>query len=152
MSDEHTTSGHCLCGAVAFEYSGPPNWVVHCHCESCRRATSSPMTTWVSVPRRALRFTRGRPRDFRSSPQARRSFCADCGSPLTYEPDSAPEEVHLYAAALEDPNAVAPSRHVFVEEQLDWLEIDDDLPRYATTGAGEARPVRHGPRDGTKSR
>ena len=48
-----TTSGHCLCRAIAFSFEGAPNWTLHCHCESCRRATSSPMATWVSVPRNA---------------------------------------------------------------------------------------------------
>ena len=43
--------GHCLCGAIEYQFDEQPNWVAHCHCESCRRATSSPMTTWVSVPR-----------------------------------------------------------------------------------------------------
>ena len=52
----NTISGHCLCRAVAFSYEGAPNWTLHCHCESCRRATSSPMATWISVPRNA--FTR----------------------------------------------------------------------------------------------
>ena len=40
----------CLCGAVSFEFSGAENWRAHCHCESCRRNTSSPFTTWFGVP------------------------------------------------------------------------------------------------------
>jgi hypothetical protein len=45
-----------------------------------------------------------------------------------------------------DPRAVSPSRHVFTAEQLPWLELLDDLPRYATTSRGGASPVRTGPR------
>ena len=82
MSDERKREGHCLCGAVRFAFAAKPNWTLHCHCESCRRATSSPMTTWISVPRDALRFVAGRPHYFRSSAQARRGFCRDCGSPF----------------------------------------------------------------------
>ena len=37
------TTGRCLCGAIQYEYSGAPTLVVHCHCESCRRQTSSPV-------------------------------------------------------------------------------------------------------------
>src|SRR5712691_11632636 len=80
-----TTSGHCLCRAIAFSYEGAPNWTLDCHCESCRRATSSPRATWTSVPRNAFRFTAGTPTYFASSPGVRRGFCARCGSPLTYE-------------------------------------------------------------------
>src|SRR3989441_7337809 len=76
-----TTSGHCLCRAIGFSYEGAPNWTLHCHCESCRRATSSPMATWISVPRNAFRFTAGKPTYFASSPGVRRGFCVHCGSP-----------------------------------------------------------------------
>jgi hypothetical protein len=136
--------GHCLCRAVIFEYDAEPNWTLHCHCESCRRTTSSPMTTFISVPRSAFRFKRGTPRYFNSSPDVTRGFCATCGSPLTYENRRMPDEVHLYAASLADPSLVRPSRHVFAEEQLPWLEIADQLPRFATTSRGGAPPVRYG--------
>lgn len=148
MPEEPTTSGHCLCRAIEFAYDGAPNWTLHCHCESCRRATSSPLTTWISVPRRAFRFTRGSPRYFQSSPGVRRAFCGDCGSPLTYENERMADEVHLYAAALADPGEVAPQRHVFVAEQLPWFEVLDDLPRYATFSRGGAEPLRVGPKRG----
>jgi hypothetical protein len=137
--------GHCLCRAVLFEYDAEPNWTLHCHCESCRRATSSPMTTWISVPRSAFRFKQGTPRYFNSSPDARRGFCATCGSPLTYENGHTPDEVHLYAASLADPSDVRPSRHVFAEEQLPWFEVADQLPRFAADSRG-AQPVRYGPK------
>ncbi len=113
-----TTSGHCLCRAVAFSYEGAPNWTLHCHCESCRRATSAPMATWISVPRNAFRFTAGTPTYFASSPGVRRGFCARCGSPLTYENERVPDEVHLLAGALSDPERARATAHVFVGEQL----------------------------------
>lgn len=146
MPNTETTQGHCLCRAIEFAYDGAPNWTLHCHCESCRRATSSPMTTWISVPRQAFRLTRGSPRTFQSSPGVRRGFCGDCGSPLTYENERLPDEVHLYAAALADPSEVTPQRHVFVAEQLPWFEVLDDLPRYATFKGDGAEPLRIGPR------
>jgi len=144
MSDP-LVEGHCLCGAIGFAYGGAPNWMRHCHCESCRRATSSPMTTWISVPRAAFRFTRGEARYFLSSQGVRRGFCADCGSQLTYENASIPDEIHLYAASLADPSSAIPTCHVFVNEQLPWFEVADDLPRFATTSRGGAKPLRHGP-------
>ncbi|HJT44264.1 MAG TPA: GFA family protein [Rhizomicrobium sp.] len=141
----HCAKGHCLCRSITFEYRAPPNWVAYCHCESCRRATSSPITTWISVPRAAFRFTQGEPRYFRSSEGVRRGFCATCGSQLTYENEHIPEEIHLYAASLAEPGSVSPTRHVFAEEQLPWFEIEDELPRYAKTSRGGVHPLRHGP-------
>ena len=137
--------GRCLCRAIIFEYDAEPNWTLHCHCESCRRATSSPMTTWISVPRSAFRFKQGAPRCFNSSPGVTRSFCGTCGSQLTYESERIPDEVHLYAASLINPLNVNPSRHVFVDEQLPWLEIADRLPRFAKTSRGGVQPIRYGP-------
>jgi len=142
--------GHCLCGAIVFEYDAEPNWTLYCHCESCRRATSSPITTWISVPRGAFRFKQGEPRYFSSSPGVRRGFCATCGSPLTWEGGRIPDEIHLYAAALADPSRVKPQRHVYVDAQLPWLETIDDLPRFARTGRGGAQPIRHGPKRAAK--
>ena len=141
-----TTTGHCLCRAIAYAYDGPPNWTIYCHCESCRRATSSPVTAWISVPRASFRFTRGTPVAFASSDGVRRGFCGTCGSPLSYENDHLPDEVHIYAASLADPSAARPMRHVFAQEQLPWHEVHDTLPRYATTmQGGKAVPMRHGP-------
>jgi hypothetical protein len=40
----------------------------HCHCESCRSQTSSPVATFVTVHNSALRVTRGQPNEYVSSP------------------------------------------------------------------------------------
>jgi hypothetical protein len=118
---------------------------LHCHCESCRRQTSSPVATFVMVPRSALRFTRGQPKEYASSPGVRRSFCAECGSPIAYRTDKRPDIVDLFAGTLADPATVAASCHVHAAEQLGWFEMLDDLPRYAQ-GSRNATPMRHGPR------
>ena len=62
------TTGRCLCGAIQFEFEGPANWVAHCHCESCRRNTSSPMTTFIGVPRDRYRLLQGETAIYQSSP------------------------------------------------------------------------------------
>jgi hypothetical protein len=103
------------------------------------------MATWISVPRNALRFTAGMPTYFASSPGVRRGFCARCGSPLTYENERVPDEIHLLAGALSDPERARATAHVFAGEQLSWFDTADDLPRYETTRR-KARPIRHGPR------
>ena len=77
--------GRCLCGAVTFTYDGGENWCAHCHCDSCRRQTSSPFTTFVSVPDERFAWTAGEPAVFTSSPGVRRLFCRDCGTPLSYD-------------------------------------------------------------------
>jgi len=132
MSDD-TKRGHCLCGDVSYEYSGPENWRAHCHCESCRRQTASPFTTFFGVPRENVRYTGTAPAVYQSSPGVRRSFCARCGTPIAYETDSLPQEIHFYAAGLEHPKDFEPQFHVFYAEHMPWAETTDDLPRHPGT-------------------
>ena len=70
-----TMTCRCLCGAIQFEFAGEAVETTHCHCESCRRQTSSPVATFVTVYDSALRITRGQPNEYASSPGVRRSFC-----------------------------------------------------------------------------
>ena len=138
-------TGRCLCRAIGYEVTAPPRVTVFCHCESCRRSTSSPVTTFLIVNKSDFAWTRGQPRIFASSPGVRRSFCGDCGSPLAYESDERANHFDLYAASLDDPTQVVPQAHVHVQEQLPWFEILDDKPRYLVTSR-EGGPIRHGPR------
>ncbi len=122
--------GRCLCGAVRYEYQGPENWVGNCHCESCRRNTSSPYTTFIGVPRTAFRFTGIEPSVYHSSPGVRRLFCPRCGAPVAFDADRYPDEIHFYLASLEDASGLEPQFHVFTGEKVPWIELGDGLPKY----------------------
>ena len=143
------TTGRCLCGAIQFEFDGEAVETTHCHCESCRRQTSSPVATFVTVHASALRITRGQPNEYASSPGVRRSFCGTCGSPIAYRTERHPGLVDLFAGTLTDPAHLAPSLHTHADEQLPWFEMLDDLPRYAQGSRGQT-PIRYGPREARK--
>jgi len=128
MNDRKT--GHCLCGATSFEYTGRENWTGHCHCESCRRGTSSAFTTFVGVPNGAWRWTGAAPKTFASSKGVIRSFCNNCGSPMAYQTTALPDEIHFYAASLVDQTHLKPQKHFFTEEAVDWVHLGDDLPAH----------------------
>ena len=138
-------TGRCLCRTITFEVAASPLTVVYCHCESCRRSTSSPVTTFLIVRKADFAYTGGQPKAFASSPGVTRSFCDRCGSPLAYETTGRPDHIDLYVCSLDDPASVAPLAHVHAQEQLPWFEILDDRPRYLQTPR-EAGPIRHGPR------
>ncbi len=145
MTLEQTVRGRCLCGDVRYEYRGDPVATLHCHCESCRRHTSSPVATFVCVTKASFRLVSGEPTVYVSSPGVRRSHCGRCGAPIAYESDRHPEQIDLYAGTLDEPASVAPTCHVHVAEQLSWFDMTDTLPRYERGRRG-ATPVRHGPR------
>jgi len=125
-------SGHCLCGAVRYAFDAAPNWQAHCHCESCRRATSSPYTSYFGVSHGHWRWTGETPKVFMSSPGVKRHFCGTCGSPMAFEGDRWPHEIHFFAATLDDPAAFRPAAHANWNEHLPWVNPDDGLPRMRT--------------------
>ena len=79
-----TTTGRCQCRAIEYQFTGEPKWVMHCHCESCRRAVSSAVATLCRCPARAVQLPEGRAHRLRSSPGVKRYFCTNCGSPMAY--------------------------------------------------------------------
>lgn len=131
-------SGRCLCGAVTWRSSGPVLWAGHCHCDSCRRATAAPFTSFFGVPRDGVVWSGARG-EYRSSKGAvQRSYCAACGTQMSYQYDGWPDETHLYAATMDQPARFRPEAHYHYGEKLDWVQITDDLPKHP--GSAEAAP------------
>ncbi len=143
-----TVTGRCLCGATRLRARGPARWVAHCHCLSCRRATGAPLTTYVCLAADGFAFEGEAPRVYQSSPGVERRFCARCGSPLTYQGERWPGEVHVHVSVLERPQDFPPRLHAYAAERIPWLEIHDDLPRFESVGGGGAQPVAYGPARG----
>lgn len=125
-------TGHCLCGAVAFEVSGALGEVHHCHCSICRRAHGAPFSTYAQVPAAAFRVTRGAAelRGYRSSPPVERTFCATCGSRLTFRFDAMPDALWVSVPSLDPEPAVRPAGHMFTASKAAWFPITDDLPQF----------------------
>ena len=122
MSQNELTGG-CQCGAVRFraESLGRPSI---CHCRMCQKAFGSffgPLVTGYGVV-----WTRGQPKLFRSSNLANRGFCADCGTPLTYQADG--HELELAIGALDHPEMAAPAIQVNPADRLPYFEGLADLP------------------------
>ena len=124
-------SGGCLCGAVRFRIDAPPLWTAYCHCRSCRRATGAPVSAFVGAAASSVTFTAGHRAIHDSSPGVRRGFCASCGTPLTYESDEVPGEIHFFTGTFDDPDSLPPALHVWHEEALAWFDTDDALVRHA---------------------
>lgn len=116
--------GGCLCGAVRYRATGDPKWVAYCHCASCRRATGAPVTAYAGFERDHFAYLEGDPPRFRSSPGVTRSFCGRCGTPLTYEGERWPSEVHIHLGTLDRPEQLVPQKHAFADERLAWLRLE----------------------------
>lgn len=127
-------TGRCLCGAVTYSFDEPVNWRGYCHCESCRRNCSAPVTAFFGVENGQWSWTGVAPAVFASTPGARRYFCATCGTPMAYAHEKFPHEMHFYAASLDDPADFTPTQHFHYDERLVWLALDDDLKKHGVGG------------------
>jgi len=118
-----------MCGATRWQTQGSMLWAALCHCEDCRRAASSDYVSWFGVER-ANTIWAGPRKLYVSSPGVTRSFCEECGAPVSFETEVFPEETHLYAASMDDPSLYEPTAHIFWSERLPWVRVADDLPRH----------------------
>lgn len=123
-------SGRCLCGGVTWRTVGTPFGAGFCHCESCRRASSAPVTTFFGLPRDSVLW-HGLMREYVASETVRRGFCPDCGTQLYFRSTNRPTETHLCAVTLDDPTQFVPQGHFHFAERLPWLDFADDLPKYS---------------------
>lgn len=122
----HSLQGHCLCKAIQYTVDSEPLWCAHCHCAECRRHTGSVVATFVGVEKSELTLVSGEFGRVESSPGVYRSFCATCGTPMAYERDELPGEIHLYLGTLENPENVPPTLEVYCGERLPWLKLSVD--------------------------
>ena len=116
-------SGGCQCGAVRFR-AGKFGRSSICHCRMCQKAFSGFFAALVTA--NEFELTRGTLRHFQSSNKVKRGFCADCGTPLTFEPDDYPVEVSV--AALDDPSAAPPAIQVNPNDKQPFFDALGSLP------------------------
>ncbi|HSV58781.1 MAG TPA: GFA family protein [Variovorax sp.] len=122
--------GHCQCGWLRYEAGDSASLETACHCSICRRTSGAPLVAWFTVPLAAFRFTSGTPTRFQSSEHATRSFCPRCGTQLTFQSTSYPEEIDVTTCSLDDPERLPPKDHTRTSSRLSWVRLADGLPAY----------------------
>lgn len=116
-------TGGCYCGKVRFEATQAPMHQANCHCANCRRAIGAQAVAWITVREENLHYAGEPPKRFRTDTGAWRTFCAECGTSLTYEHDERPGEVDITTGSLDHPEDFAPNRDVFADERLPWVPL-----------------------------
>ncbi|SFO70659.1 Uncharacterized conserved protein [Mesorhizobium sp. NFR06] len=122
-------SGHCMCGAVAWTYSGDITRNLVCHCTDCQRATSSPFTAFLGMRPEQLRWT-GDITHYESSPETFRGFCPACGTRLYFRSARWPTEIHVHAATLSEPGQYRPDAQVLTRSRAEWLDQLQSIPAH----------------------
>ena len=130
--------GGCRCGHLRYRVAGTPFHATLCHCRDCRRSAAAPAVAWFSLRPGELLWTGQALKSYASSPGITRSFCPECGTPLTYR-DEALNEVDVTLCSLDDPEQLPLGDHTQAAGRLSWLQFADGLPHFARSRADEAR-------------
>lgn len=116
--------GGCLCGAVRYRMHRAPLSAGICHCVTCRRAAGAGSVAWATLPKADFEMT-GEMAVHASSPGILRGFCPTCGTSLTFDDGS--ETIDVTLASLDDPEAVRPTKEIWLDHRVSWVATDPDL-------------------------
>lgn len=127
LDKAHTHKGGCYCGQVAVEVHGDPVFSAYCHCNSCRKWHSAPMTALAAWPEASVKVT-GDVIVSDMTDETQRTSCAKCGGGvLTTKPGLGWKVVYPLTLAGSD-FAYQPGAHIFYDERV--LDFADGLPKF----------------------
>jgi hypothetical protein len=128
-------SGGCGCGAIRFR-AGRVGRASICHCRMCQKTFGGFFGPYVDAFE--LEWTRGAPKYFQSSNQARRGFCGDCGTQLSFQAEGSPPNIAI--GAFDDPRAITPELQIGLDAKLPYVDGLADLPHRSAAEEAEAAP------------
>jgi hypothetical protein len=129
---EPRATGSCLCGAVRFAIYGAMRDVTYCHCAMCQRALTHFGAFTACAPEDLSVTNPGKLKWYRSSPEARRGFCKNCGSQLFWEPAHR-RHISISAGSLDQPTGLRPGKHIHLGQIADYDRAG------ATLGTGDEK-------------
>lgn len=124
--------GSCLCQEVQYEYTQEITEVAICHCNQCKRAQGTPFVTNAPIQAQHFAFTQGESlvKEFFSSPNKRRVFCANCGSPFYSQRTDMAETIRLRLGTVTEGHIPEPVYEIYAESKSDWYCEDASRPNY----------------------
>lgn len=118
-------TGGCQCGAIRFKIQGSLTDSSICHCRMCQKTFGSFFAPLVGTRGAKLTWTKGQPKRFQSSNLIKRGFCADCGTPMTYE---APDGIAISTGSFDEPQRLPPKIQYGIECKLPYCDELMSLP------------------------
>tara|TARA_R110002049_G_scaffold117332_2_gene270553 strand:+ start:140091 stop:140528 length:438 start_codon:yes stop_codon:yes gene_type:complete len=126
---EDVHHGHCLCGAVTVDVTGPLGTVSACHCGACTRWTGSVLMS-LEIPRDRVRSA-GPIKTYASSSFAERAWCEDCGTAVWFadtKGDGA-KVLELAPGLFDGFGGAKLTRVVYADSAPDGVALAGDLQR-----------------------
>ena len=134
MSEVKTpvATGGCQCGAVRYALYVEPQASHVCHCRMCQRATGGVFAALTGAPKSEFAWTKGEPAVFASSNLAKRAYCRDCGTPLSFSYDMPEARFYVTIGSLDDPEQAPIEKQFGVESRVSWVKFCEDVPAEKT--------------------
>ncbi len=111
-----------MCGSIRYVLLTEPIHSTTCHCSDCRHAIGSQSVAWVTVPLKHFVITQGDPETYCSSPKVHRTFCATCGTSLTYRHEEYSTGIDITTGSLDTPELFPPTKEIFCRDKLSWVK------------------------------
>ena len=124
--------GSCLCGLVTYEADCDNGPIIHCHCQTCRKAHSAAFSSAMPIAYDAFKWTSGADvlNSYESSPGKKRYFCTGCGSQLIAERREA-NMILLRMGCVDTEITQKPDAHIWRSDGAPWYDPDHDIRQLA---------------------
>ena len=130
-------TGGCACGRVRYSAQIEDDEAYLCHCRMCQRASGNVSLALKTLKAASVRWER-EPDHYQSSPIARRGYCRDCGTSLTFQYLEGTDKMDLTVASFDDPSRFTPAHHFGAESMhRAWIDTSG-LPE---TRSGDYEPL-----------
>jgi hypothetical protein len=122
-------AGSCLCGAVRYDVARFERGVIACHCSQCRETSGHYVAATQAMNANLRMISDSTLKWYRSSEDAERGFCTECGSNLFWR-KIGDDATSIMVGALDGPTGLAMQCHIFVDDAGDYYCPSDGVPHY----------------------
>ena len=129
-------TGRCYCGKLHYEFTGPVNSQILCHCRECRYLSGGAANTSVVISEDSFQWTKGIPNVFaRSDLETPRTryFCGNCGTHICVKSPPRPGMLVLKIGTLDDHSWFTPETAIFCIDKQRYHMIPEGIPEFIKT-------------------
>lgn len=120
--------GSCLCGGIVYEAEELASEIIHCACNTCRKAHAAAFNTAAAVEKNKFKWLKGENllKFYESSQGKRRYFCSNCGSQIIKTVEGKNQIILRLGTLDEDPNKF-PKSFIWASHSVPWLSHENQL-------------------------
>jgi len=102
----------------------------------CRKFHGAAFSTFAEIKLNNLTWIKGEGllSSFTAENDTVRSFCRTCGSSLLFESKYNRENstIEIALASFDTPIELSPDAHIFIQNKVSWLTLNDELEKFDT--------------------